>query len=356
MGTEQDFVIYGAYGFTGELITELAVKKGFKPLLAGRNEEKLRSIANRFELEYAVFDVNEKEKIMACLQDKKLLLHCAGPFAHTYRQMTDACMKTKTHYLDITGELAVFEGSAARNDEAKNNGIMLMPGVGFDVVPSDCLASYLKKQLPDAIHLKLAFTSLGRMSRGTSLTMVENLGGGGFIRKNGKIIKVPVAHKVDFFPFGEKKLLCATIPWGDVSTAFYSTQIPNIETYVSVSPQLVKYMKTGNYLGWLLSSSPVQKFLKSRVMKSKPGPDEKERKEGSSAFFGQVENSGGIKKQAVLRTPEGYSLTADAALMITEKVLSGQFKPGFMTPSMMFGSELILEIQGTERKDLFADR
>jgi len=345
-------MIYGAYGYTGELITKNAVAKGWKPLLAGRNEEKLKALANRLGLEYVVFDVNEKEKNFAALQGKKVLLHAAGPFAHTFNQMINVCVQTQTHYLDITGEISVFEGTAARSEEAKKAGIMLMPGTGFDVVPSDCMAAYLKKQLPDATSLKLAFTNLGRMSRGTSLTMVENLGAGGAVRKNGKITKVPNAHKVAEFPFGDKKLQCAAIPWGDVSTAWYSTGIPNIETYVSVPPSLIKSMKMGNYLGWLLSSSPVQKYLKAQVLKRKAGPDEQERKNGYSIFYGEVENEKGEKKSAGMKTPEGYTLTAATAVNIAEKVLNGNFKPGFMTPSLAYGADLILETEGTKRYDL----
>ena len=349
---KSQLVIYGAYGYTGELITDNAVKKGLRPLLAGRNEEKLRALADRFGLDYAVFDVNENEKVVPCLQGKTVLLHCAGPFLHTYRQMMNACLQTQTHYLDITGEIEVFEGAAERNDDAKKAGIMLMPGTGFDVVPSDCLAFYLKNQLPDATHLKIAFSSQGKMSKGTSVTMIENLGEGGAVRNKGKIIKVPIAHKVREFPFGEKKLLCATIPWGDVSTAYYSTKIPNIETYVSASPSLIKFMKMGNYLGWLLSSFPVQKFLKAKVSRGKPGPDEIERKNAFSIFYGEVENEIGIKKSAGLKTPEGYTLTASSAVLIAEKILNGNFKPGFMTPSMAYGADLILENPGTNRFDI----
>lgn len=345
-------LIYGAYGYTGELITQNAVKKGWKPLLAGRNEEKLKLLANRFGLEYAVFDVNEKEKLLAALQDKKVLLHCAGPFAHTFKQMINACIQTGTHYLDITGEIGVFEGAAAKNEAAKKAGIMLMPGTGFDVVPSDCLAAYLKQQLPDATSLKLAFTSLGRMSRGTSLTMVENLGSGGAVRKNGKIINVKNAHNVQEFPFGEKKILCATIPWGDVSTAYYSTGIPNIETYMSASPSMIKSMKMGNYIGWLLSSSLVQNYLKAQVNKRKPGPDETERKNGYSIFYGEVQNEKGEKKSAGLKTLEGYSLTAATSVNIAEKVLKGNFKTGYMTPSQAYGADLILETGESKRYDI----
>ncbi len=345
-------VIYGAYGFTGELITENAVKKGWKPLLAGRNEEKLKALALRFGLEYVVFDVNEKEKVVAALQGKKALLNCGGPFSHTYRQMIKACLQTQTHYLDITGEIAVFEGCARKSDEAKKAGIMLLPGTGFDVVPTDCLGAYLKQQLPDATELKLAFTNLGSMSRGTTLTIVEGLGEGGAVRKNGGITGVPHGYKTQEFPLGEKNMLCATIPWGDVSTAYYSTGIPDIEVYVSVTPSMLRGMKLGNYFKWLLSAAPVQNYLKSKVNSRKAGPDENERKKGYSILYGEVKNKKGEKRSVGLETPEGYTLTADTAVIVAEKVLNGNFKTGFMTPSLAYGADLILEAEGTKRNDI----
>ncbi len=342
-------VIYGAYGYSGGLITEKLVGNGIKPLLAGRNEEKLKTIAHRFNLPYLVFDVHEKEKIFSCLKGRKVLLHCAGPFAHTYLEMINACLETHCHYLDITGEIEVFEGAAKRGEEAKKSGIMLMPGTGFDVVPSDCLALFMKQQLPDALNLKIAFYSRGKMSRGTAFTMIENLGRGGAERKNGKIIQVPVARSVKEFPFENKNRFAASIPWGDVSTAYYSTGIPNLETFIAVPPSQIKLMKLGNYLGWFLGSQPIQKFLKSRIEKKEPGPGENERKSLTSIFYAEAENVNGIKIKAGLKTPEGYSLTAATAALIAEKVLNGNFKPGFMTPSMAYGANLILEITGTER-------
>ncbi len=140
------FLIYGAYGYTGELITRLAVKKGYRPLLAGRDENKLKLLADELKLPYAAFTLTEEEKLDKALQQVKAVLHCAGPFSKTARLMVYACLRNKVHYLDITGEIDVFEWIASQDALARKAGIVLMPGTGFDVVPTDCLAAHLKKK------------------------------------------------------------------------------------------------------------------------------------------------------------------------------------------------------------------
>ncbi len=168
--------------------------------------------------------------------------------------MVEACLRNKKHYTDITGEIAVFEAMAHLDERGKEAGIMVMPGVGFDVVPSDCLAKHLRDRLPTATHLSLAFYGVGgRISHGTQATMTMNIGKGGAIRKEGKITSVPAAWKTREIDFGEVKKTGVTIPWGDVATAYYSTGIPNIEVFTVVPKKQLKLLKLSRYLGWLLA-------------------------------------------------------------------------------------------------------
>jgi len=189
-----NFLIYGANGYTGELITRVAVERGLKPVIAGRNETAIKSLAEKHDLDYRVFSLDDSAKLDAALNEAATVIHCAGPFSLTSRQMGEACIRTKTHYTDITGEIAVFEACALADQKAKDAGIMVMPGVGFDVVPSDCLAMHMKNRLPSATHLTLGWYGLGRMSHGTQATMTMNVGKGRAVRLDGKILPVPVAR------------------------------------------------------------------------------------------------------------------------------------------------------------------
>lgn len=344
------FLIYGANGYTGELITRMAAERGLKPILAGRNAIAVESLAKKFHLDYRVFALDETGLLDAALQEVDMVLHCAGPFSITSRPMAEACVRNKKHYTDITGEISVFETCAAMGKKAEEADVMMMPGVGFDVVPSDCLARHLKDRLPTATHLSLAFYGMGRLSHGTQATMTMNVGRGGAIRKDGKITPVPAAWKTREIDFGEVTKTGVTIPWGDVATAYYSTGIPNIEVFTVVPPSNLKMLKMSRYLGWLLATGPFQNYLQSKIPAG--GPSDEERAKGRTLLWGEARDPNGNRVESRLQGPEGYTITAIAALNIAEKILAGKFTPGYQTPAKAYGADLILEIEGTERQDI----
>lgn len=347
---EKTFLIYGANGYTGELITRFAAQRNLKPILAGRNEAQIVELAKKFDMPYRIFSLDETGKLDAALQETEFVLHCAGPFSLTSEKMVEACLRNKKHYLDITGEISVFEAMAARDENAKKAGIMIMPGVGFDVVPSDCLAKYLKDRLPTADHLTLAFYSSGKISHGTQTTMVMNMGNGGAVRRDGTITQVPAAWKTREIDFGGETKKAATIPWGDVATAFYSTGIPNIEVYTVVPETNLKMLKLSRYLGWLMKIN----FVKNIALKNIPkgGPSDDERVKTKTYLWGEVSDKDGNRIEARLQTMEAYTLTALTALNISEKILNGNFCTGFQTPAKCYGADLILELDGVQREEV----
>ena len=347
------FLLYGANGYTGRLIAGMAHVYGLEPILAGRNEVALKAMADTLHLSYKVIDLSDTEALQAALREVPVVLHSAGPFQHTSKTMIEACLATQTHYLDITGEIAVFEQAKQYDYAAREKGIMIMPGVGFDVVPTDCTALYLKQQLPDATHLKLAFAMVGgQLSHGTATTMAENLGEGGVVRENGKIIRKPLGHKGFFVDFGLKKLFVMCIPWGDVSTAYTTTGIPNIETYAGTSPKTFKMLKWQWLFNWFLKTSFARNSAKKKIKQKPAGPSDEMRAKGISLVWGEASNAAGTKVAARLQCPEGYTLTALSSLIITQKVLEGNFKTGYQTPAGAYGADLVLEIPGVKREAL----
>jgi short subunit dehydrogenase-like uncharacterized protein len=264
--------------------------------------------------------------------------------------MADACLRTGAHYLDITGEVGVFEALAARDAEAKAAQVMLLPGVGFDVVPSDCLAAHLKRRLPSANRLSLGFQTFGQVSRGTATTMAENIAVGGMVRQDGVLRAVPAAWKTRVIDFGAGPTKAMTIPWGDVSTAFHSTGIPNIEVYTAAPLGLRLAARASRRLGWFLGSRFVQRFLKRRIQARQAGPSGEARAQGKSFLWGEVENASGQKVVSRLRGPEGYTMTARAAVAVVERALAGETAAGFQTPSKLYGPDFVLGLEGVIRE------
>jgi len=336
------FLIYGANGYTGELIAREAVRRGHKPVIAGRNAEKLAPLAKELGLEFRTFPLDKPQ-----LDGIDAVLHCAGPFVHTSAPMVRACLDAGVHYLDITGEFTVFEAIMAMNDAAIRAGVTLIPGVGFDVVPTDCLAAMLAARLPGATELELAFYSPGaELSRGTLKTMIENIRVGGAIRHGGKIVHVPSAYDAKEIPFSIAPRMAMTIPWGDVSTAFHTTGIPNIRVYTAASPKSIARMRRIRPFLPLLGIKPVKRLLQ-RYAERRTGPDEEQRASGRTYLWGRV-SDGTREVMMTMTTPEGYAFTVISALAAVEQLLASPKRPGSFTPAKFFGPEFVTTLPGVQ--------
>jgi short subunit dehydrogenase-like uncharacterized protein len=344
---EQQWMIYGANGYTGEIIAREAVKRGQKPLLAGRSENKLKPLAEELGLNYVVFSLDSVEEVSKQLSQQYLVLHCAGPFSATAEPMMKACIASKTHYLDITGEISVYEMAHSFSDDAKRAGIILIPGVGFDVIPTDCVAAKLKQLLPDATHLTLGFDSASGLSPGTAKTSIEGLAGGGKVRENGVIKKVPLAFKTRKIDFGDGEKLAMTIPWGDVATSYYTTGIPNVEVYIPAHPKMVKNLKKMNKIRYLLGLGFIQNYMKSQVDKKIKGPNEEKRNTLKTYVWGEVSNDKGETKTVRIATASGYALTVTGALAVIDYFCTNQPGAGYITPSVLMGADLVTTLPGS---------
>lgn len=342
-----NWMIYGANGYTGALIAREAKRRTLQPVLAGRNREQIEKLANELQLPCRVFDLRDAEEAAKQIKGMRVVLHCAGPFSATSTPMIEACLAAGAHYLDITGEIGVFEHAHAQHARASSAGIVICPGVGFDVIPTDCVAGALKAALPDATQLRLGFDSRSGFSPGTAKTSVEGLAQGGKVRKNGKIVTVPLAAQTRRIDFGDGEKLAMTIPWGDVATAYYSTGIPDIEVYIPASPGMVMSARYASHFRWLLGFKPVQGLMKKRIGSTVKGPDEAARNRLPTHVWGEAVNAQGQKKTARIKTANGYSLTVTGSLAIVEHLLRSRPAGGYYTPSALAGTDLVTRLPGS---------
>lgn len=342
------WLLYGANGYTGALIAERAVAEGLRPVLGGRNAREVGGLAARLGLEHRVFDLRDPAMVVRNLEGMELVLHTAGPFSATSRPMLDACIQARVHYLDITGEIEVFEACKARDAVARQHGVVVLPGVGFDVVPSDCLARALVEALPGAARLELAFMALGSMSRGTMKTMIEHLGEGAQVRRGGKIEAIPAGSLRRTVTFGGVPRQAVAIGWGDVSTAQHTTGIGDITTYIVLPPKQMRALRAMARLGPLLRRRGVIRLLQAIVGRVVTGPDEAARESAHSDLWAQATAVDGSSVEGRLRTPEGYKTTVITSLACVRRLLAGGVEPGYQTPGAAFGVALIRGLTGFE--------
>ncbi|APX68019.1 MULTISPECIES: trans-acting enoyl reductase family protein [unclassified Brucella] len=335
------WMIYGANGYAGELIAREAVRRGLKPVLASRNRPAVEALAAELGLEFRSFGLDNPALASQQIEGFALVLNCAGPFSVTAAPMMEACLHCRVHYLDITGEINVFELAQSLNASAKAAGIVICPGVGFDVIPTDCIAAALKAALPDATHLALGFDTRSGLSKGTAKTSVEGLAQGGKVRRDGKIVAVPLAYHKRRIDFGDGEKEAMTIPWGDVATAYHTTGIPNIEVFIPASPALIMVAKLANYVRPLLGLASVQKLLKTYIDKTIEGPNEEMRARMPTFVWGEAVNARGERKTARIRTANSYSVTITGALEIIDYLLTNEPGGGAFTPAQLLGPGLV---------------
>lgn len=340
--SSKNWMIYGAYGFTGDLVARRAQQAGLRPILAGRDAGKVQALADELGLPHRVFGLDDD--LRAHLEGVALVLHCAGPFSATSRPMVDACLDAQAHYLDVTGEHEVIQAAYDRHSEALERGVVLMPAVGFDVVPTDCLAVKLADALPDAKELELAFSGGLKPSPGTAKTSVEGLDQGALARRGGELVDLgsPITRHIEF---GGDRRFVMSIPWGDLASAYRSTSIENITVLTQVPPSVARGAKLLPYLRPVLTAGPVQRFLKRQAERRATGPSEEDRLEKKMHIWGRVRGPGGAVT-ATIDVPDGYELTVLSSLECAARILRGDAQPGAWTPGQAFGASLLTDLPG----------
>ena len=318
-------LIYGAAGYTGRMIAAQATIAGLSIIVAGRKEPPLAALAESLDAGMRVFSLEDKDELIRQLGGVSVVLNCAGPFAGTAESLMKACIAQGIHYLDITAEINVYRLAESLGDMAARAGSMLMPGVGWDVVPTDCLAVRLARQVHEPRRLRIALQVAGSMSRGSAVSAGEIIGAGLLERVNGTLMTKENTQP-GWFDFGEGPVACAPLSFGDLVTAWHSTGIPDIEMFVHV---------TGDA------------FPEGDLSLLPDGPGQEERDASRARAVAEVTGSDGTVQQAVIETVNGYSYTPLAAVEAARRVLSGECCPGFQTPAIMFGAEFALTIPGT---------
>ena len=345
--TVMHWMIYGSYGYSGRLIAEYAKACGLTPLLAGRDPAKTRALATELGLESRIFSLDDPRAIIDAVKDVDAIVHCAGPFSTTSAPMIEACIEAGTHYFDITGEAFVFEH--AHSDEVSNRAtradVIICPGVGFDVVPTDCISRALAEAMPDAVSLELAFAGGAKFSPGTATTMVEGMGMGTWSRRGGKLVRPGVLSRdIDF---GDGPRLAMSSSWGDISTAYYSTGIPDITVYIPASPELVTRARRAQWSRPVFRLGFVPSYQKSQVDKKVRGPTDEERAKGRTHVWGEVVDRSGRRTTARMTTANGYTVTQLAPVAIIRHLMQNDAPSGSMTPSMLMGKDFASSLDGS---------
>jgi len=344
---DKRWMLYGATGYTGALIAQECARRGLQPVLAGRDAARLQLLGEHLRLPHTVVALDNATALKQALQGSTAVLHCAGPFSRTSAPMREACIAAGTHYLDITGEIDVFVAAHDEAERARVAGVLLCPGVGFDVVPTDCVSVSLKAAMPDATHLTLMFAGVDHLSAGTTVTSMEAVfRGAARVRQDGRIVDIPFGDRSRMIDFGHGPERSFLIPWGDVATAGYSTGIANIEVHIPRASASARAIRALVPLRRLMAGPIARRVAHPLLRRLASGPSPARRALEPSRVGGEVRNASGAVKRASLQTLNGYSLTILTAVMAVEHVLRHEVQAGYCTPAQLMGPDCLEHIEG----------
>lgn len=321
-------LIYGATGYTGRMAAQHAKALGLDFEIAGRDRPSLAAFAEVLGVPFRVFATDSQAS--ASLSGISVLLNFAGPFAQTADALMCACIKAGVDYLDITAEINMYRLAERLGAQAAEAGVMLLPGVGWDVVPTDSLAVHVAQRVDHPVALQIALQVPGSMSRGSAKSVSEIIGAGVLARVQGELIATPEAAP-RHFDFGEGPVLCVPLSFGDLVTAWHSTGIPNIAMFVHIAGDA---------------------FPQGDLSQLPDGPTAQERDTHRARAVVEVTGAQGTVARSVIETVNGYSYTPLAAIEAARRVLAGERQPGFATPARVFGGGFAQSIAGTTVTDL----
>jgi short subunit dehydrogenase-like uncharacterized protein len=349
-------MIYGATGYTGRLVVQEAIRRGLAPILAGRDASRLADLARPLGLNIRVAPLDDAPALAHALDGIQVVLNAAGPFSSTAAPVAAACLAARAHYLDLTGEIPVFQALHRLDGAARDRGILLLPGAGFIVTPSDCLAAHVAGRLPGARWLRLGISRSTLVSRGSARTMMELLErfdkGGAHIRRDGRLDTLPWDRLNRSIDYGDGSRPALVVSWADVFTAYHTTGIPNIEACLEVTPWERLSFQNSRRFAWLLRTPPWRMALENQLSFLPEGPAAADRARDRRVLVAVAGDASGRTVMSRLRTPEAYTFTAVAAMECVARVLGGGVKSGFQTPAGLFGADFVLGFAGVDRVDV----
>jgi short subunit dehydrogenase-like uncharacterized protein len=345
-------VLYGATGYTGRLVTDELARRGLDHVLSGRDETKLAALGSAAPIKAAALD--DHQALRDLLDGASAVINCAGPFTLAGDALARAAIATGTHYVDSTGEQSFIQMIFERHGPAAERaGVALLPALGFDYAPGDCIAGLAAAGLEPLEQLTLAYAVEGfGMSRGTLKSGLEMMKGGDVIYENERWRPAPrgVVKASFSFPAPIGRQPMARYPSGETITVPHHTRTKNVTsllTLSTVAPKpLAPVMPYAMPAAAPLLRTPLCGLLHRAVGLLPEGPKEQDRRAATFTIVARAEGTAG-KRQGIVRGSDVYGLTA-VTLVTGAELLSapGYDRAGAMGPAAAFDPAEFLDRVG----------
>ena len=307
MISNRKIAVFGAYGHTGRFVVSELCKRGWTPILSGRDHAKLNAISDAHRgLEMRVATTSDPASLDHAISGAAAVINCAGPFVDTAAPLVEAALRSGIHYLDVAAEqpavLALFERFA---EAARNVGLVVAPAMGFygglgDLLATETMGGWAEA---DEICVAVALDSW-QPTRGTRLTGQRNPGQHFIFSKNRLERADPPPGRLWNFPapFGPQDVEGLSL----AETVLISRHVrtPEIRVYINVAP------------------------LTDIRNPDTPAPSAVDESGRSSQVFvmDAIARRGSETRRTVARGRDIYAITAPIVVEATERVVKGSVK------------------------------
>jgi short subunit dehydrogenase-like uncharacterized protein len=349
-------VLYGATGYTGRLVVDELERRGLDYVLSGRDEAKLARLAGDRGAEARAVALDDEPALRELFADASVVISCAGPFTLAGDALVRAAIDTGTHYVDSTGEQPfikmVFDNHGAA---AERTGVALVPALGFDYAPGDCIAGLAARGHEPLEEVVLAYAVRGfGMSRGTMRSALEIAKGGDVVYTDGDWRPTPFGvFRANFdFPEPIGRQVMSRYPSGEVVTVPHHTRTRRVVSMITARtlaphPTLAPILPYTLPAAALTLRTPLRGVLNRAIGALPEGPAEAERRSAEFTIVAVARGEDGAERRGVVRGSDMYGLTAVTLVHGAELMSSpGYDRAGALGPAAAYDPEAFLNFLG----------
>jgi short subunit dehydrogenase-like uncharacterized protein len=348
-----DIVVFGATGYTGELVSEALIERGAKPVLAARSQSKLDALVSKLGggLESRVADVGEPDSVRAIVSRGDVLVATVGPFARWGAPAVEAAIAAGVHYLDSTGEGPFIQDVFERyGGGAQSAGCGLVTAFGYDWVPGNLAAALAVREAgPSAIRVDAGYfvtgSGMGGMSGGTKASAAGVLTRPTYTYRGGRLVAERGAKRVRTFAVRGRQRPAISV--GSSEQFALPAQFPQLReanTYLGWFGGLSRFMQVQSAAFTGLTKVPgvqngIENALGRVIRGSTGGPDAEARSGGGSHVVATAyDASGGELATATVTGIDAYTFTGRILAWGAQRALAGGMEgTGALGPTQAFG-------------------
>jgi short subunit dehydrogenase-like uncharacterized protein len=334
--------ILGATGKGGRAIASELIGHDADVVLVGRDHDRLATVAASLVGHYRTVVASGPAELSALIAAEKptVVVNTIGPFGETSAPLARACLAAGSHYVDLANELPPVQALLNMDADARSEGITLVTGAGFGVLATEALVLELVVGRRAAARATVAaMPTVDGLGSAVLSSVIDAVAYGGRRYRNGHLRRTRLGAEHARIPLPDLPAIeTLAVPTGELEAARRASGADDVVAFSSEVPSGRTVRAVLPVLSALLALRPIRAGLQRLVNRARLTPPAKS---GDTSWaYARLEWADGTRREAWLRTGEGYGFTAKVAAHTATRLSGGQGRPGAFTPGALFGADL----------------